>query len=495
MNVSPKCFACSRGTGYAMSTSEIVSLDPCTGEVVWRGAAVDRDQLDAVVSSARGAFAAWSETSLQERRAVAGRFAERVRETREALARLISQETGKPYWEALTEADSVAAKVAISIGAQDQRATESVVEASGVRQAVRHRPHGVLAVIGPFNFPMHLANGHIVPALLAGNAVVFKPSEKTPASGLRMAELWREAGLPDGVLQVVVGDGSTGADLVAHPEVDGVLFTGGEPAGLRIHQALAGRPDKILALELGGNNPLVAWDVDDFDAAAHLIVQSAYVSAGQRCSCARRLIVPRGVAGDQTVEALISVIDRLRVGAPFDQPAPFLGPVIDNAAADALLAAQFRLIGLGGVSLRAMERLSPGLPFLTPGLIDVSQIAGAPDEEHFGPLLQVVRAESFDQALAYASATKFGLAAGLIGGDEALFRRFWRGVRAGVVNWNRATTGASSAAPFGGVGASGIHRPSAYYAADYCAYPVAGLEMSAPHFSIETGLAPETAAQ
>jgi succinylglutamic semialdehyde dehydrogenase len=471
-----------------MSASEIVSLDPCTGEVVWRGAADDAARIDAAVAAAGAAFGGWAEAPDEARRQVALAFAQRVRDERESIARLISLETGKPLWETLTEADSVAAKVAISIRAQDARAGETAAEAAGVRQALRHRPHGVLAVIGPFNFPMHLANGHIVPALLAGNAVVFKPSEKTPASGLRMAELWRQAGLPEGVLQVIVGDGAAGRALVAHPDVDGVLFTGGAAAGRNIHQALAGRPEKILALELGGNNPLIAWDVDDAEDAAHLVVQSAFVSAGQRCSCARRLIVPAGPEGDRIVEALIAVVDRLRVGAPFASPAPFLGPVIDNLAAEALLAAQARLQGGGAQILRPLARLRHDRPLLRPGLIDVSSVTARPDEEYFGPLLQISRAAGFGDAITQASATRFGLAAGLIGGDEALYRRFWRGMRAGIVNWNRPTTGASSAAPFGGVGASGNHRASAFYAADYCAYPVAGLESADPAFRIEIGL-------
>jgi succinylglutamic semialdehyde dehydrogenase len=464
------------------------SHDPCTDELVWRGPAVDAAGLDAALAAARAAFQDWAQTPLETRREVARRFAALVKADREAIARLISRETGKPYWETLTEADSVAGKVAISIRSQGERAGESVTEAGGVRQALRHRPHGVLAVIGPFNFPMHLANGHIVPALLAGNAVVFKPSEKTPASGARMAELWREAGLPDGVLTVAQGGGDVGRALVSHDGIDGVLFTGGAPAGRSIHQALAGRPDRILALELGGNNPLIAWNVDSPADAAHLIVQSAYVSAGQRCSCARRLIVPEGAPGDAILDALTDVIDRLRVGGPFDEPRPFYGPVIDSLAADALLAAQDRLVALGGRQIRVMRRLAEGRPLLSPGLIDMTGASERPDEEYFGPLLQVVRARDFDAALDIANATRFGLAAGLIGGDQALYDRFWRGVRAGVVNWNRPTTGASSAAPFGGVGASGNHRPSAFYAADYCAFPVAGLETPKAAFRIETGL-------
>jgi len=471
-----------------MWPSEIISLDPCTDEVVWRGPGADAADVAACVERARAAFGEWAETPLDARRAIALRFAELVRGDRDAIARLISRETGKPYWETLTEADSVAAKVAISIRAQDDRAGETQSEAAGARQALRHRPHGVLAVIGPFNFPMHLANGHIVPALLAGNVVVFKPSEKTPASGLRMVELWREAGLPEGVIQAVVGAAGAGAALAAHDDVDGVLFTGGVAAGRRLHQSLADRPDKILALELGGNNPLIVWDADDAEDAAHLIVQSAFISAGQRCSCARRLILPEGPVGDRVLDALIAVMDRLRVGAPFDDPAPYFGPVIDNASADALLGAQASLEHSGARIIRPLARLSSGRPLLRPGLIDSTDLAARPDEEMFGPVLQAIRVPSFDAALT-AARTRFGLAAGLIGGDEALYRRFWLGVRAGVVNWNRPTTGASSAAPFGGVGASGNHRPSAYYAADYCAYPVASLESATAKFRIETGLA------
>lgn len=474
-----------------MSPSEIISLDPCTGETVWRGAAVDGAGLQAMIGSARAAFRDWALAPLEARRGIAERFAALVKARREEVARLIARETGKPFWECLTEADSVAAKVAISIRAQDERAGERVAESGGVRQAIRHRPHGVLAVIGPFNFPMHLANGHIVPALLAGNAVVFKPSEKTPASGLMMADLWREAGLPDGVLQVAIGGGDVGKALVLDHGIDGVLFTGGVAAGRAIHRSMADRPDRILALELGGNNPLIAWDVgeDETEDAAHLIVQSAFVTAGQRCSCARRLVLPAGPAGDRLLDALLAVTSRLRLGAPFEDPAPFLGPVIDTAAADALLGAADRLAELGGRVLTPLARPAPSRPLLRPGVVDMTDARERPDEELFGPLLQVIRAPNVDEALRLATETRFGLAAGLIGGDEALYRRFWLEVRAGVVNWNRPTTGASSAAPFGGVGASGNHRPSAYYAADYCAFPVAGLETASPQFRLETGLA------
>jgi succinylglutamic semialdehyde dehydrogenase len=478
-----------------MRRSEITSFDPCTDAVVGVAPETTSSELERAIAQAWDAFASWGRTPLAARRRIALEFADQVRARRDEIARLIARETGKPFWECLTEADSVAAKVEISIRAQTERAGDRAHEEGGVRQVLRHRPHGVVSVIGPFNFPMHLANGHIVPALLAGNAVIFKPSEKTPMSGLLMAAMWAEAGLPRNALQVVIGTAALGRQLVAHPGIEGVFFTGGLEAGRAIHRALAGEPQKILALELGGNNPLVIWDAPDPEEAAHIVVQSAFISAGQRCSCARRLILPASAEGDAVVEALQVLTDRLIVSAPFDTPQPYMGPVIDNAAAERLLAAWSALERAGGEVIRPLQRLAPERPFLHPGVIDVTAVAERQDEEHFGPLLQVVRVPTFAAALKEASATRFGLAAGFIGARRDRFEQFATAVRAGVVNWNRPTTGASSGAPFGGVGASGNHRPSAFYAADYCAFPVAGLESPGTRFQIGAGLRALEAAQ
>lgn len=466
----------------------LVSHNPATGEVVWRGAVAGEAEVSAAVAAARSAAPAWARRPFEERAAIAATYAERMRERKEELARLISQETGKPFWEAQTEIDSVAGKVDISIRAYQERTGTRVQEAGGMRQRVAHKPHGVLAVLGPYNFPMHLANGHIVPALLAGNTVVFKPSEETPACGLAMAEVWQEAGLPADVLRVVSGAASTGRALAGHADIDGLLFTGSMPTGVALHRQFAEAPNRILALELGGNNPLIVWDASDAEACAHIIAQSAFLSAGQRCTCARRLILPTGEAGNRVLEALLEVTDRLIVGAPFDDPQPFMGPVINNRAARRLLEAQERLLAAGGKPLRLMTAPQEDTPYLTPGVIDVTHVNNRADEEHFGPLLQVIHVTDFSAALDEANTTRYGLAAGLISDDEALYNRFWAEARAGVLAWNRPTTGAASASPFGGVGLSGNHRPSAYYAADYCAYPVASLEQTAPSAPIRTGL-------
>ncbi len=466
-----------------MRPPELVSTNPATGEVIWSGPV---GGVAAAVAAARAAAPGWARTPLASRIAIVRAFKAAVEADADALARVIASETGKPLWESRTEVASVAAKVDISIQAQAERAGEKAGVAGGVTQQVRHKPHGVLAVLGPYNFPAHLPNGHIVPALLAGNTIVFKPSEQTPAVGAHMARLWAKAGLPEGVLGVVQGGGDVGRDLAA-ADIDGLLFTGSAHVGAALAHQFAETPHRILALEMGGNNPLVAWDVGDVDAAAATVVQSAFLSAGQRCTNARRLIV--GPGSEPLVEAVLALADRLIVGGPFDEPQPFMGPVICNAAADALERGWADLQAAGGRVLRPLRRARPDRPFLSPAVIDMTHCAPA-DDELFGPVLQIIRAADWEAAITAANATRFGLAAGLIGGDAALFDRFWHESRAGIVNWNRPTNGASSAAPFGGIGASGNHRPSAYYAADYCAFPVATLAAETLAGSITTGLKP-----
>ena len=468
-----------------MSVADFTSTDPCTGETLWQGAPGD---VGAAVAAARAALPGWASASLADRIAVAHAFKTVVADRADAFARLIARETGKPLWETKTEVASVAAKVDISITAKAERAGSRSGTVGGVRQVLRHKPHGVLAVLGPYNFPAHLPNGHIVPALLAGNTIVFKPSELTPGVADFMAECWAAAGLPTGVLNIVHGAGDTGRDLAA-ADIDGLLFTGSAHVGAALARQFADTPGKILALEMGGNNPLVVWDVADdaLDAAAALIVQSAYLSAGQRCTCARRLIVRDGHEG-ALLDRVTAMIDRIIVGAPFDEPQPFMGPVIANRAADGLVAGTEALVARGARVIRPLVRNRADRPFLTPALFDVTGVSSLPDSELFGPVLQLNRVADWDAAIAAANATRFGLSAGLIGGDAALYDRFWTASRAGVVNWNRPTNGAASNAPFGGIGLSGNHRPSAYYAADYTAWPVASLEANAPEGSVATGL-------
>ena len=455
--------------------AEFKSFDPSTGETLWSGAAATRGDVSDAVNAARGAFEKWALTPLNQRIEIMERYRDLIKRDAEELARLISRETGKPFWETKTEAATVSGKVDLSIRAYHERTGEKANPAGPTTAVLRHKPHGVMAVLGPYNFPAHLPNGHIVPALIAGNTVVFKPSELTPGPGAFIVERMVEAGVPEGVINMVQGGRDTGEALTG-AEVDGVLFTGGAKTGLAIHKLFADRLDVILALELGGNNPLIWWDTDDVDAAARTVVQSAFLTSGQRCTCARRLIVPEGAAGDKALLALAKLTERLRVGAPFEDPQPFMGPVISPKVAEGVEPAFDKLVEVEGEAIRNLSVRDEGGAFVTPGIVDVTMADSVPDEEHFGPLLKVWRVKNFDDAIARANATKFGLSAGILTDDKTKWEKFLTLSRAGIVNWNRQTTGASGAAPFGGIGASGNHRPSAYYAADYCAYPVASME-------------------
>ena len=458
-----------------MTMTQFHSTDPATGETNWQGEAASPAQVQAAVDRARAAFPDWADRPRQDRIDAVKRYQTVLKERAPQFAEAIARETGKPLWETKTEIAAMQGKVDISIRAYDERTGERSNETPFGRAILRHRPHGVAAVLGPFNFPGHLPNGHIVPALLAGDTVVFKPSEETPLVGQLMAEAFAAADLPEGVVNVVQGGRETGAALL-DAGIDALMFTGSGAAGAHFRRKFADDPHVILALELGGNNPLVVWDAADAEAVAGIVVQSAFITTGQRCSCARRLIVPEGSQGDAIVEAVAGLSDRLVFGRWNDDPEPYAGPLISQKAAEAALKALQERIDMGARVIRATGPVDnlPGA-FVKPAIIDVTGV-DVPDEEIFAPFLSVTRVGSFDAAIAEANATRYGLSAGLVSDDPANWERFIRRIRAGVVNFNRPTTGAAGDMPFGGLGASGNHRPSAYYAADYCAYPVASFE-------------------
>ncbi|MGN7999892.1 succinylglutamate-semialdehyde dehydrogenase [Sphingomonas sp. 22176] len=468
-----------------MPDQELLSTEPATGAVLWRHPIGDADT---EVAIARASWAAWAARPLAVRIEALRRFANVVRQRADAFTDLLARETGKPIWEARTEVETVIAKVDISVTSYSERTGQRRIEAPmNTRLALRHKPHGVLAVLGPYNFPAHLPNGHIVPALLAGNAVVFKPSEKTPASGAFLVECFHAAGIPEGCIRLLIGGPDQGKALASHPDIDGLLFTGSANTGIALNRQFAARPEKILALEMGGNNPILVWNTPDLYSAAVLVVQSAFTTAGQRCTAARRLIVDEKLFEPLMAE-LNKLIGRLIIGEPHADPQPFMGPVIDNNTADMLTESFLTLSTMGGRPLRHMERLIENRPFLTPGVVDMTEAREKVDVELFGPILQVFRKTSFEDAIAEANDTRYGLSASLVSQDPRLYDQFWANIRAGIVNWNKPTNGASSAAPFGGVGWSGNHRPSAYYAADYCAYPVVSSESEQARAAMGVGL-------
>lgn len=447
------------------------SLNPATQAIVWEGSAASPEEVGSAVESARKAFPDWALRPEAERISFLEAFRKELKQSKDTLAEAISQETGKPLWESKAEVDAMAGKIALSIDAQNKRCATLTAPHPHARSIARHKPHGVVAVFGPFNFPGHLPNGHIVPALLAGNTVIFKPSELTPHVAELTVQCWERAGLPPGVLNLAQGGRETGSALAEHPDIDGLFFTGSFATGLKLSEKFARSPGKILALELGGNNPLIVSQVEDVRAAALLTVQSAFLTSGQRCTCARRLVLVDGSCPPTFIDELLRLTSSIRIGPYTDVPEPFMGPVISSDAASKIMQAQQALIEKGAKPLLPMKKTLPA--FLTPGVVEVAQ---APDEEIFGPLLQLIRAPDLAAALQIANQTRYGLCAGLLSDREEEFRLFYQTVDAGVLNWNMPLTGASSAIPFGGIKQSGNHRPSAFYAADYCSYPVASLE-------------------
>ncbi|WP_333606435.1 succinylglutamate-semialdehyde dehydrogenase [Arsukibacterium sp.] len=454
-----------------------VSLDPAKNQPVWQGEAASAEQVDQAIQAARAAQYSWGDLSFAERVAVVKNFAEQLSANKEQMAQCIARDTGKALWESRTEVAAMIGKIDISVRAYEERTGVKENPMPQGRAFIRHKAHGVVAVFGPYNFPGHLPNGHIVPALLAGNTVLFKPSELTPLVAEYTVQLWQKAGLPAGVLNLLQGEVDTGKAIASHNGIDGLFFTGSSRTGHYLHKQFAGRPDKILALEMGGNNPLIVQDVSNLDAAVHDIVQSAFISAGQRCTCARKLFLPQGAQGDAILSRLIEVTRNIQVGLYDADPQPFFGSMISVAAAKGMVAAQQQLVAAGADVLIELKHLKSDTGLVSPGILDCTAIKNFPDEEHFGPLLKVFRFNDFDAAIDAANDTSFGLSAGLLSDSAELYQHFFRRIRAGIVNWNRPITGASSAAPFGGIGSSGNHRASAYYAADYCAYPVASVEL------------------
>jgi succinylglutamic semialdehyde dehydrogenase len=455
---------------------EISTHCPNDDSVVAAGKSASLRQVDDAFAAAREAFGAWWDVGSDQRVDLVERYAALVRENADELADLIARETGKPFWETKTEAAAVVGKVAVSIDSMRERRSKTSFEMGQANAVTRYKPHGICGVLGPFNFPAHLPNGHIVPALICGNTVVFKPSEITPATGVWMMQKWHEAGLPAGVLNLVQGGREIGEAIASHDELDGLFFTGSSRAGVALSKTLAPTPQKILALEMGGNNPLIVHETNDVKAAAYLTVLSAYITAGQRCTCARRLIVVDGEPADRFLLALKSSIEGIKVGFNTDSPEPFFGTVINDATGKRLLEAQSDLIARGATPIVEMKRLRDCDALVSPGLLDVTDVGDREDEEHFGPLLTLIRVGSLDEAIAEANRTKYGLSAGLLSDNAEVYQQFIHQIRAGIVNWNRQTTGASGKLPFGGCGLSGNHRPSAYFAVDYCSFPVASIE-------------------
>lgn len=436
----------------------------------------DAAAVDAAVARARRALPAWRAAAFEERAKPLRRFRDLAAEGAEPLARLIAREMGKALWDARGEAALLPAKVDATL-ADGLRLVAPLEAGPGARTSVH--PRGVLAVLGPFNFPAHLPNGHIVPALATGNTVVLKPSEETPGVAEWMAALWRRAGLPEGVLEIVHGAAETGRALALHPNVDGVLFTGSWAVGRALAEATLDQPGKILALELGGSNPVIVLDDADLELAVAETALSIAATTGQRCSCARRLFVHHAVI-DSFSERLVRVLRGVRIGAPLEEGV-FMGPLVSLRAADSLRRWRRATREAGGERILDADPALPP-PFVGPGLVrysDTRQRHPAQREEIFGPEAALYAIDDLEHAITAANDSDYGLVASVFTRDRARYERCVGRVATGLLNWNRGTIGASGRLPFGGLRRSGNHRPAGIFSTLYCTFHQAHLENAA----------------
>lgn len=452
----------------------LVSVSPSDPkDEIGRFAVADAGAVARAVERARHAFAPWSALGPEARAAILLRYRDFVRARTEELAELVAREVGKALWDARGEAALVPAKVDVTL--REGLALVAPLEAGAGARATYH-PRGVLAVLGPFNFPAHLPNGHIVPALATGNTVVWKPSELAPAVAEWLRAAFHAAGLPEGVLQVVHGAGETGRALAVHEDVDGVLFTGSSAVGRALQAATLDQPGKLLALELGGKNGVLVLDDADLDLAVAETAISIAATTGQRCSSTSRVFVARRHV-DAFAERLARMLRGLRIGAPLD-PGTFMGPLVSHAAFEKLVGFRERAAAAGGERIPCGEPPLPP-PFVAPGLVRFASAAQTHPyqrEEIFGPEAALHPVDDVEHGIAALNDSDYGLVASVFTRDRAAYERCIGRVRTGLLNWNRGTIGASGRLPFGGLRRSGNDRPAGVTSTLYCTVPQAHLE-------------------
>jgi succinylglutamic semialdehyde dehydrogenase len=444
---------------------------------------VNYSHVDQAVEAAHKAFPAWRDLKKEKRFEYLNRLSEIFLSKKEVMAETISRETGKPLWEATGEASALVAKIKVTLEhsmklVEDQKIPSALP--GEVDGWIRFRPKGVMAVVGPFNFPAHLPNGHIIPALATGNTVVFKPSDKTPFTGQVMADCFKEAGFPDGVFNLVQGQVETGRRLVGHKLVSGVLFTGSYGVGLKIKQDTLEHYWKSLALEMGGKNSSIIWEDADIDKAIYESLMGAYLTAGQRCSCTSIIHVHESKY-DEFLDRFYKAAKKIKIGH-WKEKDVFMGPLISEEAVEKYLRFQQIALREGAECVmrgKKLEDLHFEGNYVTPSVYTMKSFKRDSvylNQEIFGPNIAVLKAQDLEETLDIVDSSEFGLVSAIFTKDKKNYERALAKLNVGLLNWNRTTNGASSRLPFGGSKKSGNYRPSAHHAVYYCTVPVASLE-------------------
>jgi succinylglutamic semialdehyde dehydrogenase len=411
----------------------------------------------------------WALTTVHQRTAMLKRFRQLLKKNRDQCQDAISKDTGKPRWESLTEVDAAIHKLDATLMAYDYRMNYPDHQSPQKIIQTLHKPLGCVAVIGPFNFPLHIPNGQILPALLSGNTVVVKPSEYSPTISKLTEKLWQMAAQNTPTpIRFVYGDKVIGKHIVNHAKIDGVFFTGSSHAGLVIERACLKKRIPC-ALEMGGNNALIVEDATD-DIINHLTM-SAFITAGQRCSCARRVIINR--KHEWIIDEWVKAVKQLSINPYPKNDNSFMGPVVLPNVKYELLTKKFN----------HTTPLLPAKDIGAGGLVQprIELCAGPLDKELFGPMAMIMLSDSFEESLSLANQSGYGLSCSIYTQSKKKFQHAFHTIEAGIINWNTPTTGASAYAPFGGVKNSGNFRPGGFSMIDHCAIPIASTQSNHIH--------------
>ena len=459
-------------------------LKKCPGEFnlkLWE-AGVFYDHIEQTITSAQHGFDSWRKLSFEQRVVFLKKYQEVVRARKDEIAMALALEVGKPLWEAKTEAAALDSKVSVTITDSLERIRQETIKdvMPKIDGHVVYKPLGPCLVIGPFNFPCHLANGQILSALLAGNSIIFKPSEKTIYSAQLMIECFHQAGFPEGVINFINGTGHTAGKITGDKRIRGVFFTGSRGVGLRILENTYQDLGKLVALELGGKNSTIIHHDTNISHALPELLRACFLTSGQRCTSTSMILVHRKIE-QEFIAQFKALTERIKVGHPTKSADPFMGPLIDEHAEK--LYFEFCNFGKleGAEEIVSPRKLDIGFEghYVSPSI----HYAKNPNlkgkfiqEEIFGPNCFFVPYDDIEEAIKIANCTEYGLAASVFTRDTEIYKLCLRDIDAGLLNLNRSTVGATARMPFGGVKNSGNHRPAAVSMIDHCVSTVASLE-------------------
>jgi alpha-ketoglutaric semialdehyde dehydrogenase len=431
------------------------SFNPATEEQVTVAAMGGREDVEAAVAAARSAYDAWRLTPAPRRGEILYRVAEVLTERKEAISRLMTREMGKVLSEARGDVQE-AIDMAYYMGGEGRRLmgyTAPVEMPNKFGMALRDSV-GIIGLVTPWNFPIAVPSWKMLPALVAGNCVVWKPGEDVPATSAAFAEVFIEAGLPEGVLNLVLGAGQTGNALVEHPDVRVISFTGSTATGINVYQKAAALGKKV-TLEMGGKNAIIVLDDANLNLAVEAINWSAFGTTGQRCTATSRLIVQKGIK-PKLVDALVEKAKALKLGDGLDETVD-VGPLVNQKALDKVAGYMDVAKGEGVKILTggAVAQMDRGF-FFQPTLFDsVSHGMRVEQEEIFGPVLSIVEVESMDEAVHVSNNVKYGLSSSIFTENVNKAFRAIRDLTTGIVYINHGTTGAEIQFPFGGTRGTG----------------------------------------